>query len=103
MSSTKPTRISPAIPNVGTDPISHSNVLRAIKECIEIHERSTGNPLDSFMRLRELVDLGILVVNGTQIARAPIPEYADDAAAANGGIPVGGEYHIAGAVHVRVA
>lgn len=30
-------------------------------------------------------------------------EYADDAAAATGGVPVGGLYNVAGAVHVRVS
>jgi len=102
MPSTKPTRVTPAIPNPAGDPVSQSNVLRAIKECIEIHERSAGNPLDSFVRLRELVELNILMIQGTQIVRAPILEFADDTEAANGGVPIGGLYHVAGIVHVRL-
>jgi hypothetical protein len=35
-----------------------------MKEAIEIHERRTGNKLDSFVRLRELIDLGLVTLSG---------------------------------------
>lgn len=56
--------------------------------------------------------LGLLDTDGETIvaldgaatlAAAMATEYADDAAAAAGGVAVGGVYHTAGVVHVRVA
>jgi hypothetical protein len=49
------------------DPRSHTAALRAVREAIEIHERRTGNKLDSFVRLRELVELELLKIVGTSI------------------------------------
>lgn len=65
--STKPNRAYPSLPDVGGTPESHTHVLRAMREAIEIHERRTGNYLDSFVRVRELIDLGLAQVQGTQI------------------------------------
>ena len=50
----------PGIPNPSDDPKQHTQVLRVLKEGLEIGQRLRGDPLDSFVRLRELVDLGIV-------------------------------------------
>lgn len=60
-------RAYPGIPDVTGDPESHSRALEAIKECIEIHERRTANHLDSFVRVRELVELGLIDLDGTVV------------------------------------
>lgn len=100
--STKPNRAYPSLPAVGGDAPSHTVVLKAVREAIEIHERRTGNKLDSFIRLRELVQLGVLKIEGDQIVVPQILEFADDTAAAAGGVAVGGQYRVAGIVHVRL-
>lgn len=65
--STKPNRSSPSLPGVGATLSSHSNLLVEIRHAIEIHERRTGQPLDSFVRLRELIELGIIEVKGDTV------------------------------------
>lgn len=98
---TKPNRAYPSLPAVGGDPPSHTVVLKAVREAIEIHERRTGNKLDSFVRLGELVELGVLRIEGTLIVVPQVLEFADDEAAGEGGVPIGGLYHVEGVVHVR--
>jgi hypothetical protein len=66
-SSIKPIRTYPSLPEPGNDLASHSNILRQVKEGIQVHERRTSNWRDSFVRLGELVDLEILKVEGDLI------------------------------------
>lgn len=55
-----------AIETPGQDPASHLPVLKQLKEVAEIGQRLRGDPLDSFVRVSELVKLGIArLVNGT--------------------------------------
>lgn len=49
----------PGIPSPSTDENTIVAVLRALKEGAEIGQRVRGDPLDSFVRLRELVALGL--------------------------------------------
>ena len=63
----KANRSYPSIPTVGNDVESHTVVLNIIKHALEIHERRTPNAADSFVRLRELVDLGLITVEGEQL------------------------------------
>jgi hypothetical protein len=66
--SIKANRAYPSLPAVTGDPRSHTRVLEAIREAVEIHERRVPNAyLDSFVRLRELIELGIVQVRGNQI------------------------------------
>jgi hypothetical protein len=60
----RPNRAYPSIPTISGDVQSHTNALYAIREAIEIHERRTNNYLDSFVRVRELVDLGLVTIDG---------------------------------------
>jgi hypothetical protein len=45
--------------------------LQAVREAIEVHERRSGDIEDSFIRVGELADLGLAVVNGGFITSAP--------------------------------
>lgn len=43
---------------------NHNVVLQQLKETIEIAQRLRGDPLDSFVRLSELVNAGIIRLTG---------------------------------------
>lgn len=51
---------NPSIPATSDDPKALVKAVQALKESMEIAQRLRGDPLDSFVRLRELQDLGIL-------------------------------------------
>lgn len=51
---------NPSIPATSDDPKTLVKAVQALKESMEIAQRLRGDPLDSFVRLRELQDLGIL-------------------------------------------
>lgn len=54
-----------------TDDISnHTIVLRQLKEVAEVGQRLRGDPLDSFVKVRELVDAGIARFTNNQIQPA---------------------------------
>jgi len=59
------------------------------------------------LKLGTILQAVLVAVNAKQYATAilgsGLPNYADDAAAATGGIPVGGLYRTSSAVKVRVA
>jgi len=63
-------RAYPSIPTVSADVQSLVNAVSLMKHSIEIHERRTKNLLDSFVRVQELVDLGLIDLNGNQLAAA---------------------------------
>jgi hypothetical protein len=63
----RPNRAYPSIPTISGDSQSHTNALYAIREAIEIHERRTSNYLDSFVRVQELVDLGLITLDGNVV------------------------------------
>ena len=58
-----PNRAYPSLPAVDGRPESHATILTAIREALEIGERRTGSILDSFVRLRELEDLGLVNID----------------------------------------
>ena len=67
-----PNRAYPSIPTVAGDTENHTLVLESMREALSIHERRTANVFDSFVRLQELVDLGIVNIDGqTGIVEAP--------------------------------
>lgn len=76
----KPYKAFPAIPTIGDDVESHTKVLEAVKEALLLHQRQANMPLDSFVRLRELVDAGVLtMVPGTEtLAASAAPEATTD-------------------------
>lgn len=69
-STTRANRAYPSIPQITGEVESHTFALLAMKESLEIHERRTGETLDSFVRLRELIDLDFLEIKGSQIVRS---------------------------------
>jgi hypothetical protein len=77
---TNPNRRYPALPDPGDDLKSHSEFLRALKAALQTHERRDRDILNSFVRLGELVDLGIVKVQGTKI----VPQTGFAAALAGG-------------------
>ncbi|MCK5318030.1 MAG: hypothetical protein KAJ55_08950 [Anaerolineales bacterium] len=54
----------PSIPTISADLQSLTNAANLMKHAIEIHERRTPDALQSFVRLEELVTLGLITVNG---------------------------------------
>lgn len=79
----KANRAYPSIPDPGDTLAMHSSALQAIKHALEVHERRTKESLDSFLRLRELVNLDILRVRGNQIVLGDA--FSTEAAAADSG------------------
>jgi len=57
----------PSIPTVGETVESHSRALEAIREAVQIHERRTKDVMESFVRVSELVDLGLISVDGNVV------------------------------------
>lgn len=55
----KGNRAYPSIPAITGDVDNHTRALQLIKAALETHERRTRNLLDSFVRLRELVDTNV--------------------------------------------
>lgn len=54
----------PAIPTVGGDVVSHTKVLEALRDAVQIHERRTGDRRSSFVRIKDLIDLGVVRLVG---------------------------------------
>lgn len=69
--STKPTRRYPSLPDPGDDLKSHSEFLRALRAAVQTHERRDRDVLNSFVRLGELVDLGLVKIQGNQVVVHP--------------------------------
>lgn len=81
-------------------------MLRLLKEATEIHERRTNNILDSFVLVRDLVDLGALEVVGKslQLSRPKFftPPLLNSWVAYGGGYAVPGYYKDPfGRVHLK--
>ncbi len=60
-----PNKGYPSIPTVSGDVANHTLVLEALREAVSIHERRTSNTDDSFVRLGELEELGVINVDQT--------------------------------------
>jgi hypothetical protein len=60
-----PNKAYPSIPTISGTVENHTLVLGAIQESMAIYERRTGNAADSFVRLSELEDLGIINIDQT--------------------------------------
>lgn len=58
----KANRKYPSIPAVGDDLRNHSQVLMAIKEAMEVGKRDTPDVLSSFVRVNDLIDLGLITL-----------------------------------------
>lgn len=63
----RPSKAYPSIPTVGETLESHSRALEAIREAVQIHERRTKDVLESFVRVQELIDLGLVSVDGNVV------------------------------------
>lgn len=62
--STKPTRRYPSLPDPGDSLASHSAFLRAVRSAVQTHERRDEDKLHSFVRLGELIELGLIKMVG---------------------------------------
>jgi hypothetical protein len=63
----KATRKYPSLPTLGNSLESHTAVLQALRDAVQTHERRDGDPLSSFVRLRELIDLGLVRRVGNEL------------------------------------
>lgn len=65
--------IRQSIPDVGMDLESHTRVLKALKEAVELGQGSTREVLDSFITFRRAVDAGLFdTLQGLVVDRKPI-------------------------------
>lgn len=58
-----PNRRYPSLPDTDGSPEATAEVVRMIKEALEVGERRAGSVKDSYVRVRDLVDLGLLSVD----------------------------------------
>lgn len=75
----KANRRFPSIPVVVDDARNHTQVLMAVKEALDIGQRRTGDLLNSFIRVEDLIDLGLITIEGNTnaIVGADLSEIAD--------------------------
>lgn len=74
----RPNRKYPNLPSITNDPASHRDALRAVTEALSIGQRRTADILSSFIRVSDLVDLGLIELSGGSFASAP-PTYTPSA------------------------
>lgn len=67
----RPNRKYPNLPSITNDPASHRDALRAVTEALNIGQRRTADILSSFIRVSDLVDLGLIELSGGSFASAP--------------------------------
>jgi hypothetical protein len=75
----KANRRFPSVPVVTDDPKNHTQVLMSVKEALDIGQRRTGDLLNSFIRVEDLIDLGLITIEGNTnaIVGADLSEIAD--------------------------
>lgn len=75
----KGTRKYPAIPFITADPRQQIEVLKALKENVETGARRTPDLLNSFVRVQDLIDLGLIDFKGntTAIVGADLSQIAN--------------------------
>lgn len=75
----KANRRFPSIPVVVDDARNHTQVLMAVKEALDIGQRRTGDLFNSFIRVQDLIDLGLITIEGNTnaIVGADLSEIAD--------------------------
>lgn len=60
----KANRRFPSVPVVTDNTENHTQVLMAVKEALDIGQRRTGDLLNSFIRVEDLIDLGLITIEG---------------------------------------
>lgn len=61
----RPNRKYPNIPSITDDPASHRDALLAVIEALNIGQRRTSDILNSFIRVSDLVDIGLIDLNSS--------------------------------------
>ena len=61
----KANRRFPSVPVVTANPENHTIVLMAMKEALDIGQRRTNDIMNSFIRVEDLVDLGLIEIDGS--------------------------------------
>ena len=69
----KATAGTPSLPQAGDVLDTHSEFLRQIKESLEIGERRTGDILDSYITVQDMLDLGYLIEQGGRLSSVERP------------------------------
>jgi len=75
----KANRAYPAIPAISSDLDNHTNALQVIREAMEVGQRRTNDVLNSYVRVQELIDLGLITFEGNtnSIVGADLSEIAN--------------------------
>lgn len=75
----KANRRFPSVPVVTDNTENHTQVLMAVKEALDIGQRRTGDLLNSFIRVEDLIDLGLITIEGNTnaIVGADLSEIAN--------------------------
>lgn len=64
MSILRPNRRLASIPAVSEDLANHTQVLMALKQAVEVGKRDTSDVANSFVRVQDLVDIGLIDLKG---------------------------------------
>lgn len=106
-----PNRRFPSIPAVSEDVRNHTLVLQAVKEAVEVGKRDTADVLNSYVRVKDLVDMGFATLESGLL----VPEeFAGTGATTPGGSDTEVQFNNAGVLdgapnvtiasdHLRVA
>lgn len=75
----KANRRYPSVPVVTDDTKNHTQVLMAVKEALDTGQRRTGDIFNSFIRVQDLIDLGLITIEGNtqSIVGADLSEIAN--------------------------
>lgn len=60
----QPNRRFPAIPSVAVDLHNHTEILAALREAVQVGKRDTSDVSNSYVRVKDLVDMGFAALNG---------------------------------------
>lgn len=74
-------RSYPAIPTITGELDSHTRALKVMAEAIAIHERRTQDFNNSFVRMHELVDMGLVTIKDGQFNKGGLTALAVDESA----------------------
>lgn len=93
----EPNRAAPNIPPVSEDITSHIRAINALREAVEIGERRTRDIPNSFVRVDELVRLGVLMLDGSRASLNLTAAVTGGGSGSGFGIDGGGPSSIYGA------
>jgi hypothetical protein len=65
-----PNRAYPSLPTINPDSQSLVQAMNLVKEAHQIYERRTNDIANSFVRVQDLLDLGLVTLEGLQVSNS---------------------------------